>query len=525
MKAGAALSLSTILCLLLPSARAALRTWDGGGADNYWSTAANWAGDVGPVAGDDLLFPSGAARLSNSNNFPSGTIFNSITLSGGGYTLRGQTIALRSGITNLTGVNLIYTPFLLASNQTFAADSYLQFLSGIELNGNTLTLTGVGELQFTAPLTGAGAIIKTGPSGAGFYGNSSYVGSTEVLQGSLTLGHSNALGLATSGTTVAPGALILLSGPFTVAEPLVLGGRLASTAGTNVWSGPITLISNTATIEAGAPLLISGLISGTGSLTKVGSSTLRLAANNTYTGKTTNTLGALNSALIINGSQPLSDVYQILGTFGGTGTVGSVTSSSFDNIVSPGESGVGKLTTSNLTLNSGTLLLVRLDNSTPGSGYGQVNVNGSVTLNNASLGINPRFVPAVGASFLVLNNDGVDPVAGSFRFLPEGAVVNANGIPFRISYAGGSGNDVVVTRISVPARFESITPLTNGQLRLQATGGLPGFTYCIEAATDLHPVIQWSNIGWAVPDPAGGFSFMDTNAPLFPRRFYRALSP
>src|SRR5262249_24637762 len=36
-----------------------LSTWDGGGADNNWSTAANWVGDVAPHAGDDLVFPSG----------------------------------------------------------------------------------------------------------------------------------------------------------------------------------------------------------------------------------------------------------------------------------------------------------------------------------------------------------------------------------------------------------------------------------------------------------------------------------
>ena len=40
------------------------------------------------MAGDDLLFPSGAARLSNSNNFPSGTVFHSVTFSGGGYSLQ-----------------------------------------------------------------------------------------------------------------------------------------------------------------------------------------------------------------------------------------------------------------------------------------------------------------------------------------------------------------------------------------------------------------------------------------------------
>src|SRR5262249_10360745 len=60
-------------------------TWDGGGSDSNWTTAANWVGDVAPLAGDNLVFPSGAVQLSNTNNFASGTVFNSLTVSGGGY--------------------------------------------------------------------------------------------------------------------------------------------------------------------------------------------------------------------------------------------------------------------------------------------------------------------------------------------------------------------------------------------------------------------------------------------------------
>ena len=34
----------------------AVATWDGGGANNLWSTPQNWVGDVAPQPGDDLLF-------------------------------------------------------------------------------------------------------------------------------------------------------------------------------------------------------------------------------------------------------------------------------------------------------------------------------------------------------------------------------------------------------------------------------------------------------------------------------------
>src|SRR5256885_1746156 len=103
------LSVVSVCLFLSASASAATRTWTGGGADNNWGTAANWGGTF-PVAGDDLVFPSGAARLSNTNNIAAGTSFNSITISGSGYTLAGNSITLgvgNLGDTNTSGSNTI----------------------------------------------------------------------------------------------------------------------------------------------------------------------------------------------------------------------------------------------------------------------------------------------------------------------------------------------------------------------------------------------------------------------------------
>ena len=71
-----------------PYNAAATATWTGGGADNNWTNALNWAGTA-PVAGDDLVFPVGAARLSNTNDFAAATSFNSITIRARATTLPG----------------------------------------------------------------------------------------------------------------------------------------------------------------------------------------------------------------------------------------------------------------------------------------------------------------------------------------------------------------------------------------------------------------------------------------------------
>lgn len=58
-----------LLLLLSVNVFAATKTWDGGGADANWTTAANWSTDIAPVAGDDLIFPAAAAQHTNNNNF------------------------------------------------------------------------------------------------------------------------------------------------------------------------------------------------------------------------------------------------------------------------------------------------------------------------------------------------------------------------------------------------------------------------------------------------------------------------
>jgi hypothetical protein len=60
-------------------------TWDGGGANNLWTTKENWVYDVAPQPGDNLIFPSGAAQLESVNDYPTATVFGSITVSGSGY--------------------------------------------------------------------------------------------------------------------------------------------------------------------------------------------------------------------------------------------------------------------------------------------------------------------------------------------------------------------------------------------------------------------------------------------------------
>lgn len=113
--------LLAITCLFSINSFAAVKTWDGGGADNNWGTAANWVGDVVPVAGDDLIFPVNAAKFSTNNNIGVlVTTFRSITIEGGNYSIGGNGLRLTNGLRVNAGTQTITTIVNLGEAQTFS---------------------------------------------------------------------------------------------------------------------------------------------------------------------------------------------------------------------------------------------------------------------------------------------------------------------------------------------------------------------------------------------------------------------
>ena len=79
---------------------AVTRTWDGGGADNNWSTAANWSSDTAPTSADDVVFDGTSVKDSvmNSNHTIRG--FNaSSTYTGALNIANGNTLSVNSSWT------------------------------------------------------------------------------------------------------------------------------------------------------------------------------------------------------------------------------------------------------------------------------------------------------------------------------------------------------------------------------------------------------------------------------------------
>jgi autotransporter-associated beta strand protein len=189
------LLLGTGLLLAAPRVQAAVKTWDGS-SSGYWGSSANWTGGVAPVNGDDLVFPSGAANLVNTNNYTSLKV-NSVTFTGFGYTLRGNALTVTNGISGqqAAGANTLECIVTLGAAQTFDCTTAgaSQFLMGNLSNGGfLLTVSGRGSVALGGRISGTGGVTKSGTGTLTYSGaaDNLYTGPTRVTAGLLQLAKS-----------------------------------------------------------------------------------------------------------------------------------------------------------------------------------------------------------------------------------------------------------------------------------------------------------------------------------------------
>jgi trimeric autotransporter adhesin len=294
----------------------------------------------------------------------------------------------------------------------------------------------------------------------------------------------NLIGIDDLGPAMTFGSLTFSGGGYQITAS---NGSTASftsidssqTSASNTFNVPITLpAATTVTVDnAGASLVLAGLVSGSVGLTKAGGGTLDLTADNTYSGSTAVSAGTL----LVDGNQGGSAVAISSGaTLGGVGTVGTINSTG--GTVDPGNPAPGMLTdTGDLTLapdstpNNSTFTVV-LDGTSPGSGtgkYSQVQAAGTISLTGASLSatVSPDFVPAPGSTYTIIDNTGTSAISGTFNGQAEGSVIQISGMPFSISYIGGTNtNSVVLTELDQTAvTFSPASPVSGQSVALTAT--------------------------------------------------------
>lgn len=265
-------------------------------------------------------------------------------------------------------------------------------LSNFAVNGGTLIVT--GSLPNTPFTVNSATLELTGSGSVGSVALASAAGVFDISGTAAGASITTLSGVA--GSTVLLGAetLTLTNASGTFAGAINGSGDLVLNAGTEVLSGTSAFTGST--IVNGGTLQIDGSIASSSGLT-------------------------VQSGAVITG----------------TGTVPATTVAS-GGTLRPGNV-TGTLTVDgNLTLNPGALLDVQLNNPPPGTMV--TAVNGIVTLSGALLNLRVGSQISPAATYIIIDNDGVDPVVGTFASVTEN-------LPFLtpfVIYNAGTGNDVAV---------------------------------------------------------------------------------
>lgn len=384
-------------------------------SDSDSSFAGRLLGD--PVGG---LIKSGAGRLTLTGN---NDLLGLTTVAAGELEVRGgSAISNSSKVVIATGAKLIVS----ASEIVGEIDG----AGSIVIADGVLAVNQTSTGEFAGVISGSGGFRKASTASLTLKGANTFTGDVEITGGALRLD---------SGAAVDDAALV--------------------------------------TVGAGASLAINtdetiGAITGAGDIALASDLTIAGSRSTTFSGDVSASSGAPNAALIFDGSGELTitqtlsaDALVKSGALVVDGGAGKITvqggvlrgsgSATFVEVQSGAKfsagASAGSFTVDDLTLHAGATVVQEF--LTNGAGhFDQIIVDGGVDLNGATLDIDLLGGATLAfGTFVIIDNKGSHAVTGAFNGLAEGDVFTAANTWWKISYAGGDGNDVALTHLASPA--------------------------------------------------------------------------
>ena len=377
----------------------------------------------------------GNVRLTSDRTIGSNVMARSLTLVNAAIALDGRLTLSGNGLLLVNTAPLDQTRITGTGALTFPGDAVIhastdfvdRYEIGVPIEAPSLTKGGGGELLLTQ--------VNNIPGGI-------YVAEGVV--------HSRAQGALGSGTVGLGGQLFIENVSQSVQHLRVFSGV----------SRPGTSISDSGTLHVteGLVLIVSQSVTGEGALRQSGPGTVHVTGSgaglrlNWMVGSPDATLRVDGS---IGGAGSLDLQVNSVGLLSGAGTIGGSVNVNAGRLA-PGP-GPARLTIDRLNVGvfavEEPVIEVELNGLQPGVGYDQLTILSTVQLSSARAGLSvlPGFDAQAGDTFTIIDKLSDGSVVGRFTSLPEGAVFLAGAELFQITYAGGDGNDIVLTVVPEPA--------------------------------------------------------------------------
>ena len=429
----------------------------------------------GKITGPVGLTKNGGGLLVNSNTASDFT--GPVTVNAGTFAV--NTVALNGTASTLgAGSNIVLNGGTFQFGGARPAASTFNRFWTLGTNGGTILATN-GTFFIPNVIAGPGSLTKTGSvqiilgdivTGALTNANNIFAGNTYVNQGELQI--RNAHGLGFGKAVVATGADLAVGGGAnygTVTNEIDLnggdGGGSAGTlqvndGGTAVnFAGPLDLLadSSVGTVNNGnaVTFTISGPVSGSGALKKLGTNTVSLtSAGNTYTGNTVISSGTL----VLGGAATISNSANVFVAAGATFDVSANSAFNLGTTTTLSASGTGTSPGTNAAIIKGASGgSVSLGSQAIKLGFTPAAFAGDTThpallITNASLTLNNNTITITNAAATTLG-------VGTYRVIQTG-----NGTSGTIT--GTPNPTPVITGTGLAAGTAATLSVSNGNVLL-----------------------------------------------------------
>jgi fibronectin-binding autotransporter adhesin len=463
---------------------------------------------------------SGELRLSGANTYPGPTVVEAGTLGVFHATALGATGAnsILHGTSLAAGATLLLNSAAVGTERLYVrGDGYLgagalfnqlgasSWAGDIELMEDVaLNVMPGASLNLSGKITGTGDLTKWGSGTLKLSGetHNDFEGQTRIEGGTLQLAKKHLYRAIPHSLRI--GAL---DGPPVTVAALSNNQFAASQTGITIQPGctfnlnqstqHISNLNGSGEVQIPGTLQLAygsygGVISGNGTLLVANAWTggLRITGtNNTFTGQTYVDF----AHLFVDGIWPGAVHAFSSGGVGGSGVVGNVDISVGRLTPGVGHYGTAHLRTGHLALTNNSTFRFETRDVPDGIEYDRVEVSGTVKLDDVN------FQPILGSAgrsniaYILILNDGNDPVQGTFNGLPEGAPLTLDGGQFDITYQGGTGNDVVLRQLTPTTNSFPVSLTIQPKNANWVTLRWPAYAsdYKLEYCTNLATGLWW----------------------------------